>query len=84
MSEFLDNRAERIRRLAGLGPGEAVLLQSPFVPAPLINAVLGRGFVCYVQEREGVTETWIARRRYLGETQGDGAEDRPPSEVVMR
>lgn len=49
--------------LSSLGADEAISVTSSFVPAPLIDAVAARGFVCHTRTTGGSTETLIARQR---------------------
>ncbi len=50
-------------QLSSLGDDEAVAVKSSFVPAPLIDAVAARGFVCHTRSADGTMETLIARQR---------------------
>lgn len=50
-------------QLSSLGAGEAISVTSSFVPAPLIDAVAARGFVCHMCATDGSTETLVARHR---------------------
>lgn len=46
------------RRLAGLEPGQALLLISPFIPSPLIELLQNQGFTARpTMRRDGAWET---------------------------
>lgn len=70
-------------RLTALGDDEAIVVASSFVPAPLVDAVVARGFACRIRTVNERTETWIARRR-SGEQPARGASSEAKSQKRER
>ncbi len=53
--------AEILKIAQNLNPGEILELKTPFVPAPIIDLLTGKGFKTFSLEKGGVVLTYVGR-----------------------